>query len=165
MENCAKTRNFADMEELGFVYVVHSKLLDAYKIGFSTNPKERIRTIGEMYGGVTLERLYSLKTRKNAMRCEKRLHHWFKQTRFFGEWFKINNGEVQAIDVIVRQFFARAVSIESATKMVQAANRKNAKAAKTFFAQKHIAQIQPNSIGEKWREYQDSFFAKDKKKR
>lgn len=88
-----------------FVYVLGATDLPFFKIGYSVNPKERARHIGQFWPyGVDLVWKRCFEHEREAQWVEDQLHGWFfktrtKRGRLLTEWFKL--APEQTIDQVV----------------------------------------------------------------
>ena len=71
------------------VYVMIDKNTGYYKIGKSTNPKFRERTLQSEKP--TIEMIFNKEAKH---RNEKKLHEMFKENRIRGEWFDLNGSDL-----------------------------------------------------------------------
>lgn len=78
----------------GIVYIVKSKR-GLLKIGMTTTPRKRIRTI-ETSTGLTLENIFISSPCTNYRQIEKLMHAKFDRHRQEGEWFKCGFDQVVA---------------------------------------------------------------------
>lgn len=79
----------------GHVYIMVSDDGAYYKIGKSISPPRRLKEVSpKMPFGVTL--LCAIKT-DDMCKLEKTLHRRFKAKRCKGEWFKLTQGDLDAI--------------------------------------------------------------------
>lgn len=88
-------RQRADRERKhGHVYFL--RIGDRVKIGFSTDPDRRIRNL-ETQGG---SRADEVVTRRGSRALEAKLHRQFEHLRLDGEWFTMDDGIRQMMDML-----------------------------------------------------------------
>jgi len=80
-----------------FVYLMHDTSNGYYKIGISNKPNYREKTLQSEKP--TIEMIISKKfpIRKIAESFEKSLHDVYSEKRIRGEWFSLNENDVQHI--------------------------------------------------------------------
>jgi len=77
-----------------FVYIVQFDNGNL-KIGFSSNPTKRLRTLETQSGNLIAKRLLlKFNSKKEALNQEKKLHQQFSEFRTHGEYFNIDFDEV-----------------------------------------------------------------------
>ena len=79
-------------ESEGYVYLVKDSKY--YKIGLTTNPKQRLQDIRST--NITAEIVFLFET-ENMYLLEKELHGFFKEKRVVGEWFELTEEEQEVI--------------------------------------------------------------------
>ena len=88
------TKRLMKIDE-GYVYIIHDKVQNLYKIGKSINPEKRVKA---SMGGLSME--------TEAIHCawfedhgyaEKLLHDMFSAKRKGGEWFALDEGDIGLI--------------------------------------------------------------------
>jgi hypothetical protein len=80
----------------GYIYLVQAvHPQNHYKIGLSKNPVERIRKMGVILP-FPIEVKHLMKT-NHMKRAEKHLHEEFSHKRLNGEWFDLDDADVQSI--------------------------------------------------------------------
>lgn len=72
-----------------FVYLMKNRRNGLVKIGISTNPSRRERTLQSEEPDIDL-----LFSSPSSIRVEKSLHELFSKKRVRGEWFKLNDDDV-----------------------------------------------------------------------
>lgn len=86
-------------EKSGYVYVI--KFGNAYKIGYSREPKERIQSIARSYEREPKlpfkVKVLFIKKYNNPETVEKRMHEYFKNKRLSGEFFALSNNDLELI--------------------------------------------------------------------
>lgn len=70
------------------IYVIGNAKLQAYKIGYSTKPEVRLKTLRK-HSPIPLE-LFSRTPVNNAELAEQALHKAFTKHRMHGEWFNLS---------------------------------------------------------------------------
>ncbi len=78
----------------GFVYLFYCN--GKYKIGRSKNPTERMKRMASAIMPFTIERIHSIGC-KDAVFAEKQLHKKYAAKREKGEWFNLNDQDVEEI--------------------------------------------------------------------
>jgi hypothetical protein len=81
------TKNFS------YVYLMINTDTSLFKIGFSTNPKYRERTLHSQEPSIHLIACW-----ESDKKTEKKLHEKFKQKRIRGEWFRLNLVELAELE-------------------------------------------------------------------
>lgn len=76
----------------GFVYLMRDTSLDYHKIGFSTNPRFRERTLQAQKPTIQIEHCW-----KGTWRIEQDLHEKFMHKRIRGEWFHLTPEDITEI--------------------------------------------------------------------
>lgn len=86
-----------NINEECFVYLMIDTTNNFHKIGISNNPKYREKTLQS--DKPTIELLYAkvFPNRKIAENLEKTLHEVYSHKRLRGEWFELNNDEINEI--------------------------------------------------------------------
>ena len=79
------------------VYLI-SKNESNYKIGISSNPKERLKQFKIVEPSVQL--LHAFKA-DNALRAEEVLHHIFRKKNVGGEWFKLSEEDIAEFQSVI----------------------------------------------------------------
>lgn len=81
----------------GFIYVIKAKGTDLYKIGCSNDINKRIATL-ETIIPFDLELIYSYRLdSKLKFKLESELHTLLQDKRHKGEWFKLNDNDIEKI--------------------------------------------------------------------
>lgn len=77
----------------GFIYLVHIKGSNFYKIGYTKNVIKRLATLqtANALELVIVERFFSL----NARYLEKEIHKYYESQRVRGEWFQFSEEQVK----------------------------------------------------------------------
>lgn len=75
----------------GFVYVCYSKLKHLHKIGYSTKPHHRARAFGAN------SELILVISSSNVASYELALHRHFAAKRAYGEWFSLDQSDLDWI--------------------------------------------------------------------
>jgi hypothetical protein len=76
---------------IGFVYLMRNSRNNLWKIGFSNKPKVREKTLQAEEPEVELHAYFPA-----SMLNEKHLHSMLKKKRVRGEWFKLNESDIQS---------------------------------------------------------------------
>ena len=74
---------------------MHNPISDLFKIGITTNIKERLRKI-QCESGCEIEVVQRFRP-ENAKKAERELHSKYKEKRGFGEWFSLSLEDVENI--------------------------------------------------------------------
>ena len=85
-----------------FVYLMHNKTNGYYKIGKSNNPKFRERTLQSQEPDVELIAKWEVDSNE-----EKLLHKKFKDKRVRGEWFALDEEDVNYIEEYMNQILKK----------------------------------------------------------
>lgn len=94
LQEIKKQKELLEKHKGNFLYFLHDKALNRVKIGVSTSPEKRKRTI-ETSTGLPLT-FYGLWA--NAGHMETPLHHKFAEYRTMGEWFEFSDEIKQYIE-------------------------------------------------------------------
>ena len=78
-----------DERRQGWVYLVRAEGTDRYKIGRSTQPKERHQVL-KRQSPYPLKVIYCFPS-LDAATDEAKLHEWFASNRVYGEWFEFKS--------------------------------------------------------------------------
>lgn len=79
-----------------FIYITGSTETNIYKIGLSSNPEQRVKTInGSSNQKNDYQKIYEV---HNMNLSEKSLHLKFKEQRLNGEWFKLTQEDLDWIE-------------------------------------------------------------------
>lgn len=81
-------RKKSDNIDNGYIYLILDKINDAYKIGYSKNPKGRLKQL-QIATSNKLELLFTLECNKGFIESE--IHHLFRNLRINSEWFKTDD--------------------------------------------------------------------------
>lgn len=84
-------------EESCYVYLMHDANTNFYKIGISKDPDYRERTLQSQKPVIEMITAKKFPNRKIAEAIEKALHKVFDEQRIRGEWFRLNNNEVEQV--------------------------------------------------------------------
>lgn len=79
-----------------WVYLIHSRRLGIYKIGYTSDPKERIKDIKEQRKDNTLHYVTHIPT-KDPIGLEAELHGTFQDKCVGGEWFALDDMDIDLI--------------------------------------------------------------------
>jgi T5orf172 domain len=100
-----------------YLYLFRQPNISIWKIGISSNPKERLKQIASNGGIEKSAKIYltvCLHTNNRAKKTENFLHKYYKKNRFFGlmgsgktEWFKLSYPFL-AVSIIL---FQKAVNL------------------------------------------------------
>ena len=85
--------------DIKWVYIIKNKSTGLYKIGKSTNLKQRIKTIS-MHSGVEIDIIcaaYVETFNTDYSEVENLLHRFFKPKRVVGEWFTLSKEDILGI--------------------------------------------------------------------
>jgi len=77
-----------------FVYLMKDMINNFYKIGISSNPKYREKTLQSEKPSIELIKAKKFPNRKIAESFEKALHNAYKEKRIRGEWFNLDEKEI-----------------------------------------------------------------------
>ena len=80
-----------------FVYLMHDTSNGYYKIGISNSPEYRERTLQSEKPTIEMITSKKFPIRKIAESIEKALHSTYSEKRLRGEWFELNDNDVQHI--------------------------------------------------------------------
>ncbi len=91
-------KNFIDMEKdnPGFIYLMHAKGTEFFKIGRSFDPTQREYQLNDTKAPFEIELLKQISTAK-VKRAEHILHEYFSKKRIRGEWFRLDPFELHTI--------------------------------------------------------------------
>lgn len=93
-----KQKETQEQEMPSFVYLLKNSATDMIKIGKSDNPERRKRTLSSYEGSLETIALYEFPSSKKAYSFEKWMHNKFKKQRKVGEWFFLDEKDVETID-------------------------------------------------------------------
>lgn len=85
--------------DINYIYLMHDKKEDAYKIGFSKKPKFREKTLLSQAPNISIFRQWIA-----PQKYESVLKNNFKIKRGRGEWFKLSQEDIQSIDATMKRF-------------------------------------------------------------
>ncbi|MBA4744258.1 MAG: GIY-YIG nuclease family protein [Muricauda sp.] len=80
-----------------FVYLMHDTSNSYYKIGISNSPEYRERTLQSEKPTIEMIASKKFPVRKIAESIEKALHSTYSEKRLRGEWFELNDNDVEHI--------------------------------------------------------------------
>jgi predicted GIY-YIG superfamily endonuclease len=80
-----------------YVYLMHDTTNNYYKIGISNNPNYRERTLQSEKPTIELIASKKFPSRLIVLSIEKALHESFKTKNIRGEWFNLNQSDVEDI--------------------------------------------------------------------
>ena len=69
-----------------------------YKIGISNKPKHRERTLQSQEPDIELLKVKAFPSRVSARNVESTLHTQFREKHLRGEWFELNDDDVEYIN-------------------------------------------------------------------
>lgn len=90
-----ENRNPADLSSKQKLYLIRRGLTDVYKIGISVDPKHRMKSI-QSSNSEKLSLVHTVKA-NSARELELSLHKEFDDNRLNGEWFELNESQVDFI--------------------------------------------------------------------
>jgi len=90
-------RDVSNSLDVNFVYLMYDPSLEMYKIGFSKKPEHRERTLQGQRPTIELISKKEYPSTAKARQIEKLLHKKYHQKRTRGEWFKLEDRDVQYI--------------------------------------------------------------------
>ena len=88
---CSRGNKYIPKKE--YVYIIKNIENGLFKIGYSTNPKNRISSIKTSTGAEIDE--IEVAEVVNGRSVEKHLHRLFKNKRKLGEWFKLSKNDIK----------------------------------------------------------------------
>lgn len=80
---------------MSFIYLIKDNLSDLYKIGFSKDPRKRLKNLQSELTKLPLQFDFQLVGQwpcLNPPKIESFLHGVFEEDRVRGEWFNLENG-------------------------------------------------------------------------
>mgnify|MGYP001582170625 CR=1 FL=1 len=80
-----------------YIYIIKCK--EFYKIGIANNLDSRLTTL--QTGNPYVLEIYFAKKHKLAIKLEKYLHNYFIEKRTNGEWFKLDDKDLEKIKKII----------------------------------------------------------------
>ena len=125
-----------------FIYLLHAEGSDRFKIGYSNNPEDRRKKIGQQSPfPISLVRSYIV---INAHECEQKLHKMFSHRRIHGEWFVFESKD--HAKTLLDEFFSNHSSnleAKQSNNMIEKSRNEVllAKAIKSFMFQSSDSQI------------------------
>jgi hypothetical protein len=98
IERAIKDKTITEKREAekrkGFVYIIHNTNLNVYKIGKSRNPKSRIKNIADqLFDPIETIHVFSV---VDMSKSEIFLHTHFQAKRVRGEWFTLDQADLEA---------------------------------------------------------------------
>jgi hypothetical protein len=78
----------------GYVYVIRGRDDGLFKIGLTVDPAKRLQTFQTARPDLQFEHLIRCRDRYNA---ERRLHEQFARKRRQGEWFQLDNRDLETL--------------------------------------------------------------------
>jgi hypothetical protein len=94
-------KEFLNFSDQNYIYIMHNKETDLYKIGFSKTPIYREQTLHSKEPAVVLHKKWMA-----AQKYESKLKKQFETKRKRGEWFALDNEDLKAIDLIMTKFYS-----------------------------------------------------------
>lgn len=88
---------------------------DRYKIGYSKNPKERLKQL-QTAGATVYEIIYEIEC-KHTTKVETALHNYLNQYRTNGEWFALSVDEVMGFPDLVAKIDYNFMRISESTTL------------------------------------------------
>lgn len=85
-----------ELEEKRFIYLILNKRNGLYKIGLSSNPEFREKTLQSEEPEIEV-----INTYKGGFKIEKEIHSTFKEKRVRGEWFRLKNEDLELLNTIL----------------------------------------------------------------
>ena len=82
-------------EKSGYVYVF--RMNEYYKIGMSIDPEKRRRALKNMHSPCEIETVMTIRTDHMSI-LERELHDLFADKRANGEWFALDDGDIQYLE-------------------------------------------------------------------
>ncbi|MGL5064255.1 MAG: GIY-YIG nuclease family protein [Microcoleus sp.] len=98
-----KSKKTESQSKSGFIYVLKAEKSPYSKIGFTQNPKQRLKQIQAASGSVVS--FVYLKESNDVVALEAKLHDLFKEKRVTGEWFELTSEDIEQI-----RFYCNAAS-------------------------------------------------------
>lgn len=83
----------------GYLYVMHSPLLAQYKIGASTDLKQRLCSIRSQIGDLEIS-IHQSFWSESVWKVESAFHVFFEEKRTQGEWFNLSPADISFITSI-----------------------------------------------------------------
>lgn len=90
-----RKKNDIRTKKIGFIYLVEAEGLNRYKIGITGNVKDRIKRI--QTSSPVKVNLITSSERVDFKELEIELHEDYRKNRVIGEWFELNQEELEAI--------------------------------------------------------------------
>ncbi len=87
-----------------YIYVIQQKDTNNYKIGVSSNPDKRLREL-QIANAMELILFKTVKVsdKINAFKIESILHYYFKRLNKQGEWFLLQENELNEIEPLAQK--------------------------------------------------------------
>ena len=104
--NRKRDKSYTKNNNVGYIYLIRDKLGNI-KIGKSINYKRRINDINNTIPQ-NIDILLVAKI-PNYGKIEAHLHRIFKSKRLKGEWFKLNDKDLEKIEYIVRKYKGKII--------------------------------------------------------
>lgn len=83
-------------QPVGSVYVIHDTILDKYKIGWSKNPKSRVKGL-QISTANKLDLIYTSPQIESPCTRESFFHEYFSNKRQASEWFELDTKDLEFI--------------------------------------------------------------------
>ena len=97
--------SFRSLEEISdesvHVYLMYDESTNLYKIGVSNNPKYREKTLQGEIPKIKTIVSREFKDRKLSLIMEKTLHDYFKTKHVRGEWFDLNEYDLEKLSSLL----------------------------------------------------------------
>lgn len=94
-----KVKKPVRVKEVLYVYLMHNRRNNYYKIGRSNNPEYREKTLQAEDPDIAL-----LNKWIGSSALEKHLHNTFRSLRIRGEWFALKEDDITSIDAVIKSF-------------------------------------------------------------
>lgn len=102
-----------NIEQAGFVYILHAEGTNRFKIGYSADPEKRCQSVSQQ-SPFPIVLIHSYPS-DNAYKDEQKLHNMFSNRRIHGEWFCFDS--IEHIKVLIDEFF-EIKSLAKSTKPI-----------------------------------------------
>lgn len=80
-----------------YCYLFYDNLTCKYKIGRSSNPNTRYKTLLSDRNSLEIKGIYETESRQDSIRLERKLHIYFSEYREIGEWFNLKHLSIDEI--------------------------------------------------------------------
>lgn len=80
-----------------YCYLFYDTITGKYKIGRSSNPKTRYKTLLSDRNSLEIKGIYETQCRQDSIILERKLHVYFKDNREIGEWFDLKHLTLEEI--------------------------------------------------------------------